>query len=325
MKWNVKMMILLLLMSTVLVMSSTNWMSMWIGMEINMVSFVPIMKMNNKESSSSTMIYFMAQSMGSSLFLYSLLSMWFQSPSNHSSMMMLMTMASMMIKMGLPPMHMWMIIVMNNSSWPTCYILMTWQKIAPLTVTSKLTQMINETFIIAMIASIVGAMGGINQTSIRKIMAYSSVSHMGWMMTLSTSDMKWITYLLLYSTMTLVLCFLLHSESMFYLNQLNLMETTNKMAFTINMLSMGGLPPMIGFLPKWMTIQMLINNNLIIVASIMIMTSLLTLMFYINMIMPLMSLSSSINKTSMIKEKNYSWMIIISMMTPLALTMNILI
>nr|UPI55299.1 NADH dehydrogenase subunit 2 [Neuroctenus sp.]WIL06183.1 NADH dehydrogenase subunit 2 [Neuroctenus hainanensis] len=324
MKWNIKLMTIMMIMSTVMVMSSSNWMSMWIGMEINMISFVPIMKMNNKESSSSTMIYFMAQSMGSSLFLYSLLSMWFQSPSNHSSSMMIMMMASMMIKLGLPPMHMWMIIVMSKLPWTTCFMLMTWQKIAPLTVTSKLTALTNEMYMTALVTSIIGALGGINQTSIRKIMAYSSISHMGWMLTL-TSNNKWIIYLTLYSLMTATLCLMMNYENAYYLNQLHLTSKINKMALTINMLSMGGMPPMIGFLPKWMAIQTMINNNMTLIASLMIMTSLMTLMFYLNMITPMMSMSSQTNKLLMNKQKNYSWMITMSMMTPLALTLNVLI
>nr|YP_002735044.1 NADH dehydrogenase subunit 2 [Neuroctenus parus]ABZ02060.1 NADH dehydrogenase subunit 2 [Neuroctenus parus] len=325
MKWNIKAMIMLMMVSTMMVMSSTNWMSMWIGMEINMISFVPIMKMNYKESSGSTMIYFMAQSMGSSLFLYSLLSMWFQSPSIHSSSMLVLMMASMMIKMGLPPMHMWMITVLNNLTWMKCFMLMTWQKIAPLTVTSKLAALINETFTLALMAAIIGAIGGINQTSIRKIMGYSSVSHMGWMLTLTSNNTKWMAYLLLYAMLTFTLCYMMNSENMFYLNQINMINKMNKMAFMINMLSMGGLPPMIGFLPKWIAIQTMINNNLTVIASIMIMSSLITLMFYMNMIMPTMSTSIVTNKIKIMPEKNYSWMIIVSLMTPLALTMNILI
>nr|YP_010373850.1 NADH dehydrogenase subunit 2 [Neuroctenus yunnanensis]UPI55390.1 NADH dehydrogenase subunit 2 [Neuroctenus yunnanensis] len=325
MKINTQMItIYLLSVSTVMVLTSKSWMGMWIGMEINMIGFVPLLKAKNKESSSSSMIYFLTQSMGSSLMLYSLLSMWFQSPSGHSSLMMTMMMASIMIKMGLPPMHMWMIYVLNNSSWSCCFILLTWQKVAPLTVMYHLNQTINETMTMAMMTTIIGSIGGINHTSIRKIMGYSSVSHMGWMMITLNNINKCTMYFIIYTIMVYTMCQMLETENMFYLNQFMLTNKINKIAITLNMLSMGGLPPMIGFLPKWIAIQTMINNNLVMIASIMTMTSLITLMVYMNMISPMMTMSNTMNKTAITTEKDYSRMIIISMMTPLALSINIL-
>nr|UWI71993.1 NADH dehydrogenase subunit 2 [Neuroctenus yunnanensis] len=314
----------LLSVSTVMVLTSKSWMGMWMGMEINMMGFVPLLKAKSKESSSSSMIYFLTQSMGSSLMLYSLLSMWFQSPSGHSSLMMIMMLTSIMIKIGLPPMHIWMIFVLNNSSWSSCFILLTWQKIAPLTVMYHLNQMINETMTMAMLATIIGSIGGINHTSIRKIMGYSSVSHMGWMLIMLNNINKCIIYFIIYTIMVLMVCHMMETENMFYLNQFMFTNKINKIAITLNMLSMGGLPPMIGFLPKWIAIQTMINNNLVMIASIMTMTSLITLMIYINMMSPMMTLSNTMNKTAITTEKDYSRMIIISMMTPLALSINIM-
>jgi NADH:ubiquinone oxidoreductase subunit 2 (subunit N) len=53
------------------------------------------------------------------------------------------------------------------------------QKIAPIVLTSYLVKRTLVVLIIIAISVIVGSLGGINQTSIRKILTYSSVNHTG--------------------------------------------------------------------------------------------------------------------------------------------------
>nr|UPI55286.1 NADH dehydrogenase subunit 2 [Mezira sp.] len=324
MKFNNASMIVIMLLSTLMVMSSNNWFSMWMGMEINLMSFIPILKMNNKESSNNMMIYFLSQSMGSMLFLYTLLATWL-TPSNHEQLMMSMIMVSMMIKLGMPPAHTWMIMMLNNMDWMNCLLLMTVQKLAPMTVMYSMTNMVNETFIIVTIATIIGTIGGINQTSLRKMMGYSSISHTGWMVMLTTHNTLWMSYFTIYTMIVFMICFMLNNESIFFLNQLNMMKLNNKISFSINMISMSGLPPMMGFVPKWIAIQYLINSNMTVIAFIMVMTSLLSLYFYMTMVLPSLTMESTTIKMMPKTEKTYSMMTILSLTMPLFLTLNILI
>nr|UPL65805.1 NADH dehydrogenase subunit 2 [Brachyrhynchus triangulus] len=324
MKWNIKMMFMTMILSSMMVVSSSNWLSMWMGMEINMISFVPMMVLNNKEPSKSMMIYFLVQSISSSMLLYSLMTMWLLSPGNHSSLLINMMMVSMMIKSGLAPMHTWAIIIMNNMSWIMCIILMSWQKLAPLSVMFTISE--SKTMLtMACISAMVGSIGGINQTSLRKLMGYSSISHMGWMLTMAHSN-KWLLYLFMYSLTAAMTMMMFSKENLFHINQLSMMNKTNKISLSINMLSMSGLPPLMGFLPKWMAVQYMIESKMIIMLLIMIMSSLLTLMYYMSIMFPIMMMSMTSNKTMVsYTENNYSMLTIMSLTMPVMLTLNALI
>ena len=52
------------------------------------------------------------------------------------------------------------------------------------------------------------------------------------------------------------------------------------MIFT-SLLSLGGLPPFLGFLPNWIVIQTIITNNIAPLATIVVVTSLITLYYYL--------------------------------------------
>jgi len=53
------------------------------------------------------------------------------------------------------------------------------QKAAPLILISYVIEIYTFTLIIIMISTIVGSIGGLNQTSIRKILTYTSINHTG--------------------------------------------------------------------------------------------------------------------------------------------------
>nr|YP_009258841.1 NADH dehydrogenase subunit 2 [Libiocoris heissi]AFI54708.1 NADH dehydrogenase subunit 2 [Libiocoris heissi] len=307
-----------MMMGTMMVTSSNNWITMWMGLEINMMSFVPMMKSKSMESSKSMMMYFLMQSLGSMMMMISLLinSSILLTPDSMETMVNSLIIISMMIKMGLPPMQTWMIKTMQSMNWTPCLILMSWQKIAPLTI---INQTINNqlTTIIIVTASFTGAMGGINQTCLRTIMAYSSISHMSWMMLLTCNSKLWITYMMIYLIMMTTICKMMKSENIFYLNQFNSLNHNNKMTFTLNMMSMGGMPPMIGFIPKWITIQSAVTTNNIPIITMMSILSLITLMYYMNMISPYLMKSSLTTKMQMKKSHKTSTTMLVMMLPTL--------
>jgi NADH-ubiquinone oxidoreductase chain 2 len=59
-------------------------------------------------------------------------------------------------------------------------------------------------------------------------------------------------------------------------------ETTiTKFIIFTSLLSLGGLPPFLGFLPKWIVIQSIIANNIAPLATVVVVTSLITLYYYL--------------------------------------------
>nr|YP_010994996.1 NADH dehydrogenase subunit 2 [Molipteryx fuliginosa]WOZ14004.1 NADH dehydrogenase subunit 2 [Molipteryx fuliginosa] len=292
--------LIILVISTLITLSANNWLSMWMGLEMNLMSFIPLIsKKKNKKSSQAMMMYFLTQSIGSITLLFSILmnSIMFMYPSLSNDPIIMMTMASIMIKVGAAPFHLWLPEMMTKLNWPECMLLMTWQKVAPLTVLSNMA--LNNWFLyISVFAStMVGGLAGLNQTSLRKLLAYSSISHLGWMMMFMTVSTSWYKYLIIYSLLIIMICTLM-KKNVFFINQLMVssVSLTEKMTYTILILSLGGLPPLLGFLPKWMVMQSLINSNLYFLMIIMMLLSLLTLFYYLRMMTSLILAYSMTSK-----------------------------
>nr|YP_011010576.1 NADH dehydrogenase subunit 2 [Halobates poseidon]WPW47230.1 NADH dehydrogenase subunit 2 [Halobates poseidon] len=319
------------LMSTLLVLSSENWFSMWMGLEINMLSFIPLMENSkNLMSSESKMIYFIIQSMASMMFLFMITvnPLIMINENMISYMPMSIITLSMSMKIGMAPMHLWFINIMKKLKWKSCMMLMTWQKIAPLYVLSNTNNNILMINVLAISSALIGAIGGINQTSLKKIMAYSSVNHLGWITTCIIYDNEtWMKYLIIYSLIIFMLTDNFTKKSINFINQMNInMKTkTEKISIIMLMLSLGGLPPFLGFMPKWMVIQSLMNNECKITIMILMMTSMITLFYYMRMITPVIMTNNYINKWNM-KSKNmkmsYMMNFLINMMLPITMIIS---
>nr|YP_009522470.1 NADH dehydrogenase subunit 2 [Micronecta sahlbergii]AXQ02193.1 NADH dehydrogenase subunit 2 [Micronecta sahlbergii] len=295
---------IMMILGTTITASSNNWLIMWTGLEINMMAFLPLIALNKLDAPEASMIYFLIQSLGSMILLFSVLMNWNQN---------ILTMMAIMVKMGAAPFHFWMILIMEKMSWLNCLILMTWQKIAPMVMIIHMKPMM----MLASISIIVGAIGGLNQSSLRKLIAFSSVNHIGWM--LSISELKtflFMKYLIMYTIMMTMMVLFLFNKKIFQLNQitenLNMVEKIN---FSIMMLSIGGLPPFLGFITKWMVIQEMMNKSMLFLMILMIMLSMITLFFYIRMISSLMLMEYNFIKSWMFHKPKKSQMMM--MMTNL--------
>nr|QFK69061.1 NADH dehydrogenase subunit 2 [Phymatostetha stalii] len=284
--------VMFMFMSTLISVSSNNWLSGWMGLEINLMSFIPIMYSKlNYYSSESSMKYFVIQSSSSMILLLGIILTSLKINMNFS--MMVMT-CGLLTKVGVAPFHMWVPSIMEGINWINCLILSTWQKIAPLTLISY--SMNNEMLIMPSILSLlIGAIGGLNQSSIKKLMAYSSINNMGWVIiSMMMSMMTWINYFMIYSLMISMFMYMLNKENINYINQcfLSTFKSINKMFLLIMLLSMGGMPPMLGFMPKWMIIQLTMMFNMYIVTTIMVFSSLIVLFYYIQMSFSMLMINS---------------------------------
>nr|YP_010022273.1 NADH dehydrogenase subunit 2 [Pentatoma semiannulata]QOL12463.1 NADH dehydrogenase subunit 2 [Pentatoma semiannulata] len=318
----------ILIISTMVTLSSNNWISMWMGLELNMMSFIPlILNKINKSSSEAAMIYFLIQSMSSMMMLMMVLINMYNYVLSMNMINSIINI-SLLIKLGAAPFHMWMPEILSKMEWMKCSILMTWQKIAPL---MMINNMNNSGLIIYMsiIWSVsIGSLGGINQTSLRKMMGYSSISHLGWMLAINKAMNLWIIYLIIYSVMIVLMCWLFLDYKMYFINQVSMMNMNNteKISLFTMMLSMGGLPPFIGFLPKWITIQSMINEKEFLCIFIMIMFSLIILMYYLRVMTNMyMSFNSSVKWITFHKNKTLTLTIfLINMSLPLIMIVDIM-
>nr|YP_009725885.1 NADH dehydrogenase subunit 2 [Dianemobius fascipes]QHQ73082.1 NADH dehydrogenase subunit 2 [Dianemobius fascipes] len=295
--------LIMLIMGTLITISSNSWVAMWLGLELNLLSFIPIMIMNkNILTSEASLKYFLVQTMASSIFLISII---FSMINNESEFLNFLnfseiTFIVMNLKLGSAPLHYWFPSVMEGLSWMNCFILMTWQKIAPFSIISYLIPnfYIFSFFIITSI--IIGAVGGLNHLSLRKIMAFSSINHLGWMiLSIMMSNSLWLIYFSTYTIISLTILMICYSTfSDHFLQLVHSLKSSlqMKLMLMINLFSLGGLPPFLGFLPKWLVIQNSCYYNFLFLNFILVSFNLITLFYYIRI-----SLSSLLFYTTLPK------------------------
>nr|WEG23033.1 NADH dehydrogenase subunit 2 [Senometopia sp. 1 HNL-2023a] len=275
----------ILMLGTLISISANSWLSTWMGLEINLLSFIPLMSDNKLMSTESSLKYFLTQALASSVLLFAIILFLLNlNKMDSKKFMEMMILSALFLKSGSAPFHFWFPNVMEGLSWLNALILMTWQKIAPLMLISYIVY--KPLIIISIIlSSLIGAMGGLNQTSLRKLMAYSSINHLSWMlMAMYSSNILWMIYFLFYSFLSTSMIFLFNMFKISYINQLFSLfyySKTMKYFLFFNLLSLGGLPPFLGFFPKWIVIQYLTLNNQLFLLTFMVLMALITLYFYI--------------------------------------------
>nr|APX55732.1 NADH dehydrogenase subunit 2 [Sinopodisma pieli] len=302
-----------LMMGTILSISSNSWFGVWMGLEINLLSFIPMLANNkNMMMNESSIKYFIVQAMASTMLLFSILLIQMKYPMSWEMELIpsMMVSSSLLLKIGAAPFHFWFPEVMGTSTWINCLTLMTWQKIAPMMVLSYCIQLSTFMFVITILSIIIGAIGGLNQTSLRQLLAYSSISHLGWMISsLMVSENMWEMYFIIYSLLSMIMVLLFKQLNLFFLNQIyssTNMKTEIKFMMFLSLLSLGGLPPFLGFLPKWIVMQSLVENNMTIMMTIMIMLTMITLYYYMRISFSALILSYSENSWSMTNSLNKS-------------------
>nr|AAF77265.1 NADH dehydrogenase subunit 2 [Drosophila mauritiana]AAF77460.1 NADH dehydrogenase subunit 2 [Drosophila simulans]AAF77473.1 NADH dehydrogenase subunit 2 [Drosophila simulans]AAF77486.1 NADH dehydrogenase subunit 2 [Drosophila simulans]AAF77499.1 NADH dehydrogenase subunit 2 [Drosophila simulans] len=280
--------ITIMIIGTLITVTSNSWLGAWMGLEINLLSFIPLLSDNNNlMSTEASLKYFLTQALASTVLLFSSILLMLKNNLNNEineSFTSMIIMSALLLKSGAAPFHFWFPNMMEGLTWMNALVLMTWQKIAPLMLISYLN--IKYLLLISVILSvIIGAIGGLNQTSLRKLMAFSSINHLGWMLSsLMISESIWLIYFFFYSFLSFVLTFMFNIFKLFHLNQLFSWFVNSKiLKFTLfmNFLSLGGLPPFLGFLPKWLVIQQLTLCNQYFLLLLMMMSTLITLFFYL--------------------------------------------
>nr|QGR24007.1 NADH dehydrogenase subunit 2 [Drosophila koepferae] len=282
--------ITMMIIGTLITVTANSWLGAWMGLEINLLSFIPLMSdSNNLKSTEASLKYFLTQALASTVLLFSVILLMLKNNMNYeinNSFTSMITLSTLLLKSGTAPFHFWFPNLMDGLTWVNALLLMTWQKIAPLMLISYLG-MKNILLISVILSVMIGAIGGLNQTSLRKLMAYSSINHLGWMLSaLMLNESTWLIYFLFYSFLSFTLIFMFNMFKLFHLNQLFITFTQSKIfkfILFMNFLSLGGLPPFLGFLPKWIVIQQLTFCNQYFQLLILLMSTLITLFFYLRM------------------------------------------
>nr|AGG69204.1 NADH dehydrogenase subunit 2 [Nannoperca australis] len=279
---------------TTITFASSHWLLAWMGLEMNTLAIIPLMAQHHHPRAvEATTKYFLTQATAAAMLLFAsttnawLTGQWDIQQMSHPLPVTMITLA-LALKIGLAPVHAWLPEVLQGFDLTTGLILSTWQKLAPFALLLQI-QPTNSTILImlGLMSTLVGGWGGLNQTQLRKILAYSSIAHLGWMiLVLQFSPSLTFLTLLIYLIMTF---------STFLVFKLNKATTINALATSwtkapamtalapLILLSLGGLPPLTGFMPKWLILQELTKQDLAPTATLAALSALLSLYFYLRL------------------------------------------
>lgn len=277
-----------MVLGTLITISSYSWFGIWLGLEINLLSIIPLIRTPlNIFPSEAALKYFITQSLASSIFLIRVILMINLRSEIFRNNLILITNSSLFLKLGAAPFHAWFPEVVEGLNWLNRLIILTWQKIAPMIILIYNLQ-INFFIIIIIWSSIIGRLQGLNQIRLRKILVYSSINHIAWIIRrILNFKTIWIIYFLVYRIITLNIILIFKDLNIFFIKQFSITINSSKSLkfyFSLNFLSLGGLPPFLGFLPKWLTINNLARIKLMFLRGILIIFTLITLYFYLRLI-----------------------------------------
>nr|AIY69366.1 NADH dehydrogenase subunit 2 [Myiagra hebetior] len=284
-----------LILGSTITISSNHWVTAWAGLEINTLAVLPLIsKSHHPRAVEAATKYFLVQASASALVLFSSMTnawytgQWDITQLIHPTSCLILT-AAISMKLGLVPFHFWFPEVLQGTSLTTGLLLSTAMKFPPITLLFMTSHSLNPTLLttMAILSTALGGWMGLNQTQIRKIMAFSSISHLGWMAIIITYNPK-LTLLnfYLYTLMTAAVFLIFNSMKVLKLSTLMTAWTKAPSLSTIlllTLLSLAGLPPLTGFLPKWLIIQELTKQDMAPTAVILSLLSLLGLFFYLRL------------------------------------------
>nr|UFA46334.1 NADH dehydrogenase subunit 2 [Horornis ruficapilla]UFA46347.1 NADH dehydrogenase subunit 2 [Horornis ruficapilla]UFA46373.1 NADH dehydrogenase subunit 2 [Horornis ruficapilla]UFA46386.1 NADH dehydrogenase subunit 2 [Horornis ruficapilla]UFA46399.1 NADH dehydrogenase subunit 2 [Horornis ruficapilla] len=284
-----------LLLGTTITITSNHWVMAWAGLEINTLAVLPLIsKSHHPRAIEAATKYFLAQATASALVLFSSMTnswytgQWDITQLTHPVSCLILTSAIAM-KLGLVPFHFWFPEVLQGSPLTTGLLLSTVMKFPPIALFFMTSHSLNPTLLtcMALSSTALGGWMGLNQTQIRKILAFSSISHLGWMTIIISYNPK-LTLLnfYLYALMTAATFLALNSIKASKLSTLMTTWAKTPVLSTmllLTLLSLAGLPPLTGFLPKWLIIQELTKQSMAPAATAISLLSLLGLFFYLRL------------------------------------------
>nr|YP_010286297.1 NADH dehydrogenase subunit 2 [Leptobotia hengyangensis]UKS08907.1 NADH dehydrogenase subunit 2 [Leptobotia hengyangensis] len=297
---------------TTLTFASSHCLLACMGLEINTMAILPLMAQHHHPRAvEATTKYFLTQATAAATILFaSTTNAWVMGECDINNLAhplaSTMIIIALALKIGLAPMHFCMPEVLQGLDLLTGLILSTCQKLAPFALIIQVAPTIDPLLLtsLGLLSTLVGGCGGLNQTQLRKIMAYSSIAHMGCMIIiLQYTPHLTLIALGMYIFMTSAMFLTLKMASATKINTLTMTCSKSPILATtaaLALLSLGGLPPLTGFMPKCLILQELTKQDIPLTATVMALAALLSLYFYLRLCyaMTLTISPSTVNNTT---------------------------
>ena len=248
----------------------------WISLELNILRFLPVISSKENIEIENSIKYFLIQRWASVIFLERFF--FFYIINNN---FLILINLRLFIKLGMRPFHSWFISILKTSSLNTLFILSTIQKIIPLIIifNIKVNNILIFTIILLTLIFILILLP--STININKVLALSSINNVIWLIIRTLLSLKIILLFIviyMYIILGVARIYNFYRLNVFY--QINSIVFLDKFIILIVFISLGGMPPMLGFLRKIIILKIIINNSLRIILIFVIVISSLTLLYF---------------------------------------------
>ena len=313
--------ILCSLLGMLVMISSNDLIVFYIGLELQSLALYVLASFNrdNILSSESGLKYFVLSALSSGLLLYGCSLIYgFSNSTNFNEISqnfnfeygvifgMVFVIVGLAFKISAVPFHMWAPDVYQGTPTSVTVLFAILPKIAALTVFIKflygpfinLFEEWQAIIIFLSIASmILGAVAAIGQKNLKRLIAYSSISHMGYALAGLTTGTNQgiqssIIYLIIYLIMNLAFfscLFMLKRKDKFYENIEDLSGLSKKhpilaLSFLIILFSLAGIPPLAGFFAKFYIFMAVIQKEMYFLAIVGLLATVIAAFYYLRVI-----------------------------------------
>ena len=304
--------------------SANDFIALYLGLELQSLSLYILSAFNrgSGKSAEAGVKYFVLGALASGLFLYGVSLIYgFSGTTSFSNLGgdiyssgyhigavigMVMVIVSFAFKVSAVPFHMWTPDVYEGAPTPIVAFFSVAPKIAGLCVLVKILLLpfgglLNEwrqVLIFLSIASMLwGGIAAISQKNIKRLMAYSSIGHVGYALigaVVGTQDglRGMLYYLFIYLFMNIgvfsvILSMKINNRFVEDIKDLSGISKTNpymSLSLAILMFSMAGIPPLAGFFGKYFVFSAAVNEGFIVLAVIGVLSSVIAAFYYIRLI-----------------------------------------
>jgi len=317
------MLIVLASVGMMVMVSAGDLMTLYMGLELQSLSLyvVAAMRRDSVRSTEAGLKYFVLGALSSGILLYGAsLTYGFAGTTNFAGIVaaaeggaslglifgLAFMVAGLAFKVSAAPFHMWTPDVYEGSPTPVTAFFATAPKMAAMGLLARLA---HDAFgsvvgdwqqiiaLLAVLSMFLGAIAAIGQTDIKRLMAYSSISHMGFaLMGLSAGTEQGVSamliYMAIYVTMNVgTFAFILsmqkdgrHVTNISRLNGFASKEPTKALAILVLMFSLAGVPPMVGFFGKYAVLLAAVDAGLNLVAILGVVASVIGAFYYLRIV-----------------------------------------
>ncbi|WP_034989276.1 NADH-quinone oxidoreductase subunit NuoN [Bartonella senegalensis] len=322
--------VLLATLGMMLMISAGNMLSLYMGLELQSLALYVLaaINRNNVKSSEAGIKYFVLGALSSGLLLYGISLLYgFTGQIGFREIAIALKgenlplgvifgivfiLAGLAFKISAVPFHMWTPDVYEGAPTPITAFFAGAPKVAAM---ALIVRIIATAFIplesaessmpawqqilvfMAIASMILGAFAAIGQSNIKRLMAYSSISHMGYALVgLASGDMlgvkSVILYMTIYLSMTIgsfafILAMRSHEGNVENIYDLSGLVKTNPfmaITMTIQLFSLASIPPMAGFFGKWYTFSAAVHAGLTPLALVGMIASVIGAFYYLRLI-----------------------------------------